>query len=275
LGIAAFHLRREWDKDSFVFLLAGRPHLKISVITAVYNADVTVAEAITSVASQTYPDIEHIVIEGNSSDRSLAAIERAAHLRMSLFSEPDSGLYEALNKGVARATGDVIGFVHADDYLAHDEVLAHIAEAFADPALEAVYSDLDYVLRNDTSRIIRRWRSRPFEQRLLAQGWMPPHPTFYLRRQAFERLGGFDPRLQISADYDFLLRYFTGEAVSSRYLPEVTYKMRTGGISNRDLKKIRHKMAEDYLVIRRNRVGGAMTLVAKNLSKVRQFIRSA
>lgn len=249
--------------------------MKISVITAVFNAEATLAQAIASVAAQTYPHIEHIIVEGHSTDQSLAAIRRAAHARMSLHSEADSGLYEALNKGVARATGDVIGFVHADDFLARDDVLARIAGVFSDPLVEAVYSDLDYVSCLDTARVIRRWRSGPFEPRKLRLGWMPPHPTFYLRREAFERTGGFDPRLRISADYDFLLRYLSGQPGTCRHLPEVTYKMRTGGISNRDWRKIGRKMMEDYQAIRRNRAGGVMTLIAKNLSKLGQFTPGA
>ena len=246
--------------------------MKISVITAVHNAETTLAEAIASVASQTFPDIEHIVIEGHSSDRSLAVLARAAHARMTLYSEPDSGIYDALNKGIARATGDVIGFVHADDFLAHDKVLERVAAAFADPGVEAVYSDLDYVARTDTARIVRHWKSAPFESWRLRRGWMPPHPTFYLRREAFERLGDFDTGLRISADYDLMLRFFTETAGRSVHIPEVTYKMRTGGISNRDWQKIRQKMREDYQVIRRNRAGGVVTLLAKNLSKLGQFL---
>jgi glycosyltransferase involved in cell wall biosynthesis len=141
----------------------GHTQLKISVITAVHNAETTLAEAIVSVASQTFPDIEHIVIEGNSSDRSLAVLARAAHARMTLYSEPDSGIYDALNKGIARATGDVIGFVHADDFLAYDRVLERVAAAFADPGVEAVYSDLDDVARTDTARIVQDWKSAPDE----------------------------------------------------------------------------------------------------------------
>jgi glycosyltransferase len=246
--------------------------LKISVITAAYKSEATVGEAIASVAAQTHPDLEHLVIEGNSEDGTFDAIERSAHDRMLLISEPDEGIYDALNKGVQNATGDVIGFIHSDDFLAHDGVLARIAAAFDDPAVEAVFSDLVYVSQADTSRVIRHWSTGPFHPRRLKYGWMPAHPTLYLRREIYERLGSYDQNFGISADYDFILRYFSQATGKSVYIPEVLYKMRVGGVSNRNWPKIRQKMEEDMLAIRRNRVGGLHTLALKNLSKVGQFL---
>jgi len=246
--------------------------LKISVITAVWNSETTVGEAIASVASQTHADLEHVIMEGNSSDGSLAAIERAAHPRMRLISEPDDGIYDALNKGVKNATGDVIGFIHSDDFLAHNGALARIAAAFDDPAVEAVFSDLDYVSQADTSRVIRHWSTGPYHPRRLKYGWMPAHPTLYLRRGVYERFGAYDKNLRIAADYDFILRYFSQATGKSVYIPEVLYKMRVGGVSNRNWAKICQKMEEDMLAIRRNRVGGVYTLALKNLSKVSQFL---
>jgi len=246
--------------------------MKISIITAVYKAETTVGEAILSVGQQSYPHIEHLVIEGNSPDGSLAAAEQAAHRRMTIISEPDTGIYDALNKGIARATGEVIGFVHSDDFLADDEVLARIAQAFSDPSVEAVYSDLDYVSQYDTARVVRRWVSRPFDRRILKLGWMPAHPTLYLRRHVYERLGGFDTSLRIAADYDFILRYFSRTEFAPVYIPEVLYKMRLGGVSNRNWDKVRQKTMEDYRAIRRNGIGGPLTLMAKNVSKIGQFL---
>jgi glycosyltransferase len=246
--------------------------LKLSVVTAVWNSEATVGAAIASVAGQTHADLEHMIMDGNSSDGSLAAIEQAAHDRMRLISELDDGIYDALNKGVRNATGDVIGFLHSDDFLAHDGALARIAAAFEDPAVEAVFSDLDYVSQADTSRVIRHWSTGPYHPRRLKYGWMPAHPTLYLRRHVYERFGGYDTNFGIAADYDFILRYFSRSTGKSIYIPEVLYKMRVGGVSNRNLAKIRQKMAEDMLAIRRNRVGGLHTLALKNLSKVGQFL---
>jgi len=246
--------------------------LRITVVTAVYNSEATVGEAIASVAAQTYSNVEHLVVEGKSKDGSLAAIKRAGHDRMRLISEPDKGIYDALNKGVHSATGDVIGFVHSDDFLAHERVLARIAAAFEDPEVEAVFSDLDYVAHADTSRVIRHWSTGAFHPRRLKYGWMPAHPTLYLRREVYERFGDYDINFSIAADYDFILRYFSQAKGKSAYIPEVHYKMRVGGVSNRNLAKIRQKMEEDMLAIRRNRVGGFYTLAFKNLSKVGQFL---
>jgi glycosyltransferase len=246
--------------------------MKFSIITAAWNSEATVGEAIASVAAQTYPNVEHLVIEGKSDDESLTAIERAAHDRMRVISEPDKGIYDALNKGIRNATGDVIGFLHSDDFLAHDGVLARIAAAFEYPAVEAVFSDLVYVSQADTSRVIRHWSTGPFHPRRLKYGWMPAHPTLYLRREIYERLGSYDQNFGISADYDFILRYFSQLTGKSVYIPEVLYKMRVGGVSNRNWPKIRQKMEEDMLAIRRNRVGGLQTLALKNLSKVGQFL---
>jgi glycosyltransferase len=246
--------------------------LKISVITAVYNSEATLGEAIASVAAQEHPDVEHLIIEGQSKDGSMAAIEAVVHDRMELVSEPDTGIYDALNKGIARATGDVVGFLHSDDFLAHTRVLSRIAEAFADPNVEAVFSDLDYVSQSDTSRVVRHWATGPFTLERLKWGWMPAHPTLYLRRSVYKRIGSFDTSFRIAADYDFILRYFTQTTAASVYIPEVLYKMRLGGESNRDLGRIRRKSMEDYRAIRRNGVGGPLTLVVKNLSKLSQFL---
>ena len=250
--------------------------MKITVITAAYNSEATVGEAIASVAAQTYPEIEHLIIEGNSNDGTLQAIESVRHRRMRLISEPDDGIYDALNKGIQNATGDLIGFVHSDDVLAHDGVLSRIAAEFDDPEVEAVFGDLAYVSKSDTTRVVRHWAAGSFHPRRLKYGWMPPHPTLYLRREVYERLGQFNTTMRIAADYDydydFILRFFTRETGKSAHIPEVLYKMRMGGVSNRNWPMIRQKMKEDMLAIHSNGVGSILTLALKSLSKVRQFI---
>lgn len=245
--------------------------MKISVVTAVYNTEATVAEAIASVARQSHRDLEHLIVEGCSTDGSLAAIEAARHPRMILTSEPDRGLYDALNKGLRAASGEVVGLVHSDDFLADDTVLARVAAAFADPAVEAVFADLDYVAAADPGRVVRRWIAGPFDPARLRRGWMPPHPTLYLRRSVFDRIGGFDTGYRIAADYDFVLRYFSRTAATPVYLPGVIYKMRMGGVSNRSLGHILRKSREDLRALRGNGIGGLGALAAKNLSKLGQF----
>lgn len=245
--------------------------MKISVITAAYKSKSTVGDSIKSIAVQTHQDIEHLVIEGDSKDGTLEAIKVAFHNRMRLISEPDGGVYDALNKGLRSATGDVIGFMHSDDFLSHDGALAQVASAFEDPAVEAVYSDLEYVSKIDKMNVIRHWSSGAFHPSRLKYGWMPAHPTLYLRREVYERFGLYDQNMLISADYDFILRYFSKSPNNSIYIPEVLYKMRAGGASNRNFFNLVLKMKEDMIAIRRNRTGGFYTLIIKNLSKIGQF----
>lgn len=246
--------------------------MRLSIITAVYNREATIAQAIASVRAQTYPDVEHLVIDGASGDGTLAAIETARHERMRIISEPDAGIYDALNKGIARASGDIVGLMHSDDFFSHEGVLEKVAAAFDTPGVLAVYGDLDYVAAADVARVIRRWRSGSYSTEKLRRGWMPPHPALFLRREVFERHGVYDTSYRIAADYDAILRYFSREDLRPVYIPEVLVKMRLGGESNRSLRKILRKSREDYRALRTNGVGGFRTLAMKNLSKIGQFM---
>lgn len=245
--------------------------MKISVITATYNCGGTIADALRSVAEQSHSQVEHVIVDGASRDGTWETIRALQGPNVVARSEPDRGLYDALNKGIERSTGDAIGFLHADDVFFNRDVLARIADAFGDPSVDAVYGDLQYVRRDDLTCVVRHWRSRPFDQRLLKRGWMPPHPTLYVRRSWYEQLGGFDTTYQIAADYEFILRLFTRAGLRARYIPHVLVKMRVGGISNRSLGNIVRKSAEDLRALRLHRVGGIGTLAWKNLSKVGQF----
>lgn len=245
--------------------------VQISVITVTRNCAATVGDCLASVAAQAWPRREHVVIDGASTDGTLALLEaRRAHLAV-LVSEPDEGIYDALNKGIAKARGDVIGFLHADDVFADDQVLARVAAAFADPTVEAVYGDLQYVSRDHPARIIRHWATAPFTPARLKRGWMPPHPTLYVRRSVYDRLGVFDTRYRIAADYDFMLRLFTQLDLRAVHLPAVLVKMRVGGVSNRSLGPILRKSWEDLRALRENRVGGIGALMWKNVGKLGQF----
>lgn len=248
-------------------------NLKISVITAVYNSHQTVGQALDSVLSQTHPAVESIVIDGASTDGTLTVLQPYRPRLGILISERDQGIYDALNKGIKHATGEVVGFLHADDVFENSEVLAKVAAAFEDPAIDAVYGDLVYVRHNDISQVIRYWKSGLYDDAALARGWMPPHPTFYVRRSVYERLGGFDTRYRIAADYDTVLRFLAVSKIRTAYIPEVLVRMRAGGISNRSLKTIIRKSFEDIDALRRNKVGGIITLLRKNLSKLSQFWR--
>lgn len=245
--------------------------MKVSIITAVYNRVTSIAQAVESVQAQTWSDMEHVVIDGASTDGTLQILRSCLSDRAILISEPDKGIYYALNKGLARATGDIIGLMHSDDFFADDRVIESVVSAFSDPGVDAVYGDLDYVAKDEPSRIVRHWRSGEYQSGKLARGWMPPHPTLYLRRSVFEQWGGFDTSFRIAADYDAILRYFGRGRIRAAYIPRVLVKMRVGGESNRSLAKIWLKSREDYRALCNNGVGGLATLAVKNLSKVQQF----
>jgi len=245
--------------------------MKISVITATHNCMHTVRDALASVAVQTHEDVEHLVIDGASTDGTTWIVSQNAGARVKLHSEPDSGIYDALNKGLRLASGEVIGFLHADDVFADEAVLANIAARFADSQVAAVYGDLHYVSTDSINRTIRHWRAGNFTPARLRSGWMPPHPTLYVRRAVYEKLGGFDTTYRIAADYDFVLRLFTQPELVAAYVPRVLVKMRVGGASNRSLANLWLKSREDLRALRRHRVGGMGTLAWKNLSKLPQF----
>lgn len=243
----------------------------ISVITATYNCRHTLEGCLASAQSQSGVSLDHVVVDGASGDGTRELLETRRADFGAFVSEPDDGIYDALNKGIGLARGDVVGFLHADDLFADAQVLSRIATVFADPAVQAVYGDLCYVQQEDPSRVARYWRAGPFSRQKLARGWMPPHPTLYLRRQCYEEFGGFDTAYRIAADYDFMLRVLTRLQGKVVYLPEVLVHMRVGGVSNRSLRNILRKSSEDYRALRANGVGGLGALAWKNVSKVPQF----
>jgi glycosyltransferase involved in cell wall biosynthesis len=247
--------------------------LKISVITVVYNRVETIADAIESVKQQRYGLVEHVIQDGGSTDGTLSVIEKTVGTSMLVRSEPDLGIYDAINRGVARATGDIIGVMHSDDIFAHAGVLSQIATIMTDPNVDGVYGDLKYVASSDLGRVIRYWRAGEYKPAKLYRGWMPPHPTLYLRREVFEKWGVYDTSFKIAADYDVMLRYLGKGNIRLSYIPEVLVLMRAGGESNRSLKQIILKTKEDLIAIRKNKMGGFGTLFMKNIRKVDQFIR--
>jgi len=246
--------------------------MRISIITAVYKRAGTVAQAVESVLSQSHQDIEHLVQDGGSTDGTLQAVKSFADERIHLVSEPDSGIYDALNRAIKRASGEVIGIMHSDDFFASDSVLEKVAAVFEDRSIDGAYGDLQYVSASEPKRVIRHWKAGPYAPGRLNWGWMPPHPTLYLRREVFDRWGYYDTDYQISADYDAMLRWLVKGRLKLAYIPEVLVKMRVGGESNRSLERILKKTREDYRAIRKNGVGGLGTLAMKNLRKFNQFI---
>jgi len=212
--------------------------VKVSVVTVCLNAAATVRDAIDSVASQDYPDIEHIVIDGGSTDGTLELLQSSNGRISRLVSEKDEGLYDAMNKGVGLCTGEVIGFLNADDLYSSGHVISKVAHCFEEPSIGACYGDLEYVARSDTSMVQRRWISGEFRQGLFAEGWAPPHPAFFVRRLHFAASGGFDLRFRVASDADLMMRLLEVARIKCAYIPEVFVKMRSGGASNQSLRNI-------------------------------------
>jgi glycosyltransferase involved in cell wall biosynthesis len=248
--------------------------ITISVVTATWNCVHTLPDCLGSLSSQTFISKQHIVVDGVSSDGTIEIIKHHSD-KISIFkSEPDAGIYDALNKGILLASGNVVGFLHADDLYATPDILFKVANAFEDPTVCAVYGDLEYVRQNDISKVVRRWKSKPFTSRDLVFGWMPAHPTLFVRSEWYERIGGFDKSYRISADYLSILQLFSQPGFKSVYIPEVFVKMRLGGASNKSLKSLVRKTQEDWRALRSCgfSIAGAVRAIAwKNLSKLGQF----
>ena len=246
--------------------------MKISIITITFNSAKTLQRTFASVQSQTYKNIEHVIVDGASSDGTVDMIKAyaAEHTNVRWVSEKDDGIYNALNKGIKMATGDIIGFLHSDDVLFSPDSIEHIAVAFESQQVEVVYGDLLYCKGN---KVIRRWKSNVFNPRSLKYGWMPPHPTVYVRREVYQQVGEYDEWFRISADYDMILRIFKS-GFKAHYLPEVLVSMEMGGASNKNTKARLSKTQEDYFVLKKNKVGaGYLTVACKQLRKITQFIR--
>lgn len=209
--------------------------LKFSIITAAYNSANTIGDTIQSIHGQNYDNIEHIVIDGGSTDETCEIVRRHAPDAV-LTSGPDNGIYDAMNKGIALATGDVIGILNSDDYYASPEVIAKVAEVMEASGVDTVYGDLNYVNKRAVDKVVRKWVAGRFKHKKFEWGWMPPHPTFFVRKHVYEKYGYFNTDLRTSADYELMLRLLYKHGVSTSYVPSVLVHMRTGGQSNVSLK---------------------------------------
>ncbi|WP_339886650.1 glycosyltransferase family 2 protein [Rhodopirellula europaea] len=248
--------------------------MKVSVITAVYNRHETIGDALRSVFSQQNVDLETIVVDGDSTDGTSGVISQFGNQVSCSIREPDTGIYNALNKGLRAATGDVVGFLHADDWMADENVLADVASVMADRKVDGVYADLDYVDANDRDRVHRRWVSGAYDVRKFRRGWMPPHPTVYFRRGLYERFGLFNEDLRTAADYELLVRMMVRHGAKMAYLPRVTVKMRVGGASNASLANRLNANRDDRQAWLINGLKPPVGLrFTKPLRKLPQFLR--
>lgn len=245
--------------------------MKITVITVAYNAAATLGDTLRSVAAQSHPDIEHLVIDGASTDDTARVFDANAGPRSQLFSAPDAGLYDAMNKGVARATGDLIGFLNADDFFRRTDAVARIAAAAT--GADAVSGGVAIVDAHDAARLTRNYPARPFAPWMLRFGHMPPHPGFYVRRAVFAAVGPFDTTLRIGADFEWMLRFYHGHRRHARAIPETLVSLREGGLSNSGFGSRRRINAEALASLKRHGFRSAAPLVwAKYAVKALQFV---
>lgn len=247
--------------------------MKVSIITVVYNSADTIMDAVRSVRSQTYPDIEYIVVDGASKDGTTDLLRANESLFDTFVSESDEGLYDAINKGIGLSTGDVVGLMHADDLFADDDAIAGIAKVFQQKKTDSVYGDLVYVQKDHPDQIVRKWVAGEYKMQKFLYGWMPPHPTFYLRREKFEQIGLYDSSFKTAADYEFLLRCLYKNKVTSAYLPKTLVKMRIGGKSNATIQNRLQANQQDYRAWKANDLKPyVFTRFMKPARKIFQFI---
>jgi len=244
---------------------------RISIITASYNARATIADCLASVATQTFA-CEHVIVDGASSDGTAPFLAGYTGHPIRWRSQPDQGVYDAMNQGIAMATGDIIGLLNADDCYAANDVLAAVAAAFTAPGIDACYGDLCYVDAINRQKIVRYWRAGRFSARSFYWGWMPPHPAFFVRREIYERYGGFNLALGSAADYELMLRFLLKHQIKAAYIPKILVHMRSGGISNKSLGNRLRANRNDR---RAWEVNGLTplpwTLLAKPLRKIGQW----
>jgi len=246
--------------------------IKISIITVCYNNASTIETTLRSVVLQDYKNIEYILVDGASTDNTLHIIDQYKEHIANVISEKDNGIYFAINKGIALATGDIIAILHADDFYADNTVISKVVKVFETAQSETVYGDLQYVDRYETTKIIRNWKAGAYLRDQFLKGWMPPHPSFFVRRDCYTRFGRFNTTLKSSADYELMLRLLYKHNCTTSYIPEILVKMRAGGQSNSSLKNRIHANREDKKAWELNGLNPHfLTFIRKPLSKLKQF----
>lgn len=254
--------------------------MKVSIITVTYNSARTLSRAMRSVCRQTYKDIEYILVDGESADSTVNIIKDfASHYPFIRYvSESDKGIYDAINKGIEMATGEVIGLLNSDDELYHPKTIAHIVQQMEQTGADILYGNLLYcrydAIEHNPPRVVRYWESNDFCPKDLKRGWMPAHPTLYCKREVFDRVGLYRTDFRIAADYEFVLRAFSQPQVKTTYLPEIIVRMEVGGISNRDIRSMLLKSKEDRRIMKIHGLNPCITLCFKIISKIRQFLPS-
>jgi glycosyltransferase involved in cell wall biosynthesis len=245
--------------------------LKISLITVTRNAQNTLSRCIASVIAQNYDNVEYIIIDGASTDDTLQIISQYKHHIDSFISEPDAGIYDAMNKGIQLATGKIVGILNSDDFFAYNEILSNIAAVFVNEDTDVLYGNLNYIKPNGS--IMRKWTSGAYMQGLFNRGWMPPHPTFYCKRALFEKWGSYDLQYGTAADYELMLRFIHLNNASTYYLNKTMVNMAVGGASNKNYFNRFKAWGNDYKAMRKNGVKfPLLCVIFKPVSKIFQYI---
>ena len=244
--------------------------MKISILTCVLNNERFIDEAIKSFQKQSYENKEHVIIDGGSTDETVSIIKKLKNNSTIFISSNDNGIYDAINKGVNLASGDIIGILHSDDVYDNESVISQVIEVFKKTNSDLVYGDLVYVTKNKNLNI-RYWQAGLFLDENIKKGWMPPHPTVFVKKKIFEKIGNYNTDYTISSDYDFLIRALTNKEIKKQYIKKTLIKMRIGGTSNKSISNLFKKTFEDYKIIKKNKIGGFFTLLNKNFLKIRQF----
>lgn len=246
--------------------------MKISVITATFNSSNTILDCIGSINIQTYPDIEHIIIDGASKDNTIELIDTHQLRVKMMVSEPDKGIYDAMNKGIANATGDVVGLLNSDDFYFDKFALENVMNIFKTTQADCVYADLFYVDRINTNKVVRHWKTGEFRPGAFRSGWHPAHPSFFLKRDVYNKFGGFDLTFLLAADFELMLRMLEKHRISSVYLPVPLVKMRLGGETNKSLSNIYYQNLECIRAFKKNELkAGIFYPVYRLIPKLKQF----
>lgn len=246
--------------------------MKISLITVTYNAAHTIERCIKSVVAQTYPNLEYIVIDGHSADHTAHIISKYKSSINKFISEPDNGIYDAMNKGIALATGDVIGMLNADDFFADEHVLADVAQAFEISTANIIYGDINFVNKQD--KVIRKWRSGSYQHGDFNWGWMPPHPSFYAKRELFHQYGVYNPNYGTAADYELMIRFIHTHKINIYYINKVLVNMLIGGVSTKNINNRVKAWQNDFKAMQRNGLSFPLiSIMLKPLRKITQYIK--
>ncbi|HMV24504.1 MAG TPA: glycosyltransferase family 2 protein [Saprospiraceae bacterium] len=245
--------------------------MKLSIITSCYNSAATIRDTLESVARQDYSDIEHIIVDGGSEDDTLAIVSEFTHVAK-VVSEKDRGIYDAMNKGIAIATGDIIGILNSDDFYTGPGVISDVVRQMEQSGADTLYADLDYVSSTDKTKVVRSWRAGSYAVRKFYYGWMPPHPTFFVRKYIYERYGTFNLSLRSAADYEIMLRFLVRQDVTTTYLNKTIVQMRAGGQSNASITNRLRANAEDRKAWQINKLRPYLfTTFLKPVRKIHQF----